>query len=84
MNTHTKTVYSISLSMERASEIKATIVIFISERENIGWEIVLKYFFQFITYSFCKTVYSIPYRNVKGVWWMPRLQKAMKDVVWLR
>jgi hypothetical protein len=29
-------------------------------------------------------VYRIPYRNVKGVWWMPRLQKAMKDVVWLR
>jgi len=29
-------------------------------------------------------VYSIPYRNVKGVWWMPRLQRAMKDVIWLR
>ena len=24
------------------------------------------------------------YRNVKGVRWMPRLQEAMKDAVWLR
>ena len=32
----------------------------------------------------CTAVYSIPYRNVKGVRWMPRLQKATKDVVWLR
>jgi len=35
-----------SLSMERASEMKATSVIFISERANIGGEDVLKYKFQ--------------------------------------
>lgn len=29
-------------------------------------------------------VSSLPYRNDKGVWWMPWLQRAMKDVVWLR
>jgi hypothetical protein len=23
-------------------------------------------------------------QECKGVWWMPRLQEAMKDVIWLR
>jgi hypothetical protein len=37
-----------------------------------------------ISHRTTEAVFNIPYRNVKGVWWMPRLSKAMKDVVWLR
>ncbi len=31
-----------------------------------------------------QAVFRFPSRKFKGVWWMPWLEKAMKDVAWRR
>ncbi len=41
---------------------------------------VLNYFKKIIG----QVVFEFPNRKFKGVWWMPWLCKAMKDVTWLR
>lgn len=69
-------VLSLSVALlltERASEKNAALAIFFSERANVSRNVIQN-----------EVMYNVPYRNDKGVWWMPRLQRAMKDVVWLR